>query len=126
MLARLRNWARGIKTDAVALWIAARDPRTPRHAKIVAALVAAYAVSPLDLTPDIIPVLGYLDDLILLPLGIKLALSLIPAPLMAEFRAAALRRQEQPNSRAAAAVIVAIWIAAAALLLWFFWPDQAV
>lgn len=126
MLARLRNWARGIKIDAVALWIAARDPRTPRHAKILAALVAAYAVSPLDLIPDFIPVLGYLDDLILLPLGIKLALSLIPAPLMAEFRAEALRRQAQPNSRAAAGVIVAIWIAAAALLLWFFWPDQAV
>ena len=125
MLARLRKWARGIKTDAVALWIAAGDPRTPGHAKIVAALVAAYAVSPLDLIPDFIPVLGYLDDLILLPLGIKLALSLIPGPLMAEFRAEA-RRHEQPSSRAAAAVIVAIWIAAAAILLWFFWPDRAV
>ena len=125
MLARLKHWAQGMKRDVVALWIAARDPRTPWYAKLAAACVAAYALSPIDLIPDFIPVLGYLDDLILVPLGIMLALALIPAPLMAEFRAEARRREEEPRSRAAGAVIVAIWTVLAALLLRWFWPGPA-
>lgn len=80
-----RQWARAIKRDVVALWIAARDPRTPIAAKIVASVVAAYALSPIDLIPDFIPVLGYLDDLVVVPLGILLAVRLIPTALMAEF-----------------------------------------
>jgi uncharacterized membrane protein YkvA (DUF1232 family) len=73
MFDKLRGWARGIKRDVMALWLAARDPRTPWYAKAVAATVAAYALSPIDLIPDFIPVLGYLDDLIIVPLGIVLA-----------------------------------------------------
>ncbi|MGO4570600.1 YkvA family protein [Microvirga sp. 2TAF3] len=122
LLARLRGWARAIKTDIVALYLAARDPRVPWHAKLVAMAVAAYALSPIDLIPDFIPVLGYLDDVILVPLGILLAVRLIPPVLMDEFRAGARMRAERPMSRAAAWAIVVLWFLAAALLLWFFWP----
>jgi uncharacterized membrane protein YkvA (DUF1232 family) len=119
LLARLKNWARAIKRDVLALWIAARDPRTPLLAKAVAAAVAAYALSPIDLIPDFIPVLGYLDDLLILPLGIALAVWLIPAPLLAEYRAQAARRSERPTSRIAAALIVVAWLAAlAAVGVW--------
>ena len=116
-VAGLKQWARALKRDVVALWIAGRDRRVPWHAKAVAAAVAGYALSPIDL----IPVLGYLDDLILVPLGIALAVRLIPPALMAEFRAEAARREALP-SRDAAAGIVALWLGAAALLLWLFWP----
>jgi uncharacterized membrane protein YkvA (DUF1232 family) len=123
MLARAKRWAWSIKRDVVALWIAARDPRTPLIAKVTAAAVAAYALSPIDLIPDFIPVLGYLDDLLIVPLGIMLAVYLIPTDLLAEFRAEAIKREAKPKSIAGAAVIVAVWIAAAALLLWWFWPS---
>lgn len=109
----------------VALWIAARDPRVPWTAKLVAAAVAGYALSPIDLIPDFIPVLGYLDDLLIVPLGILLAVRLVPGPLMAEFRAEALRREGRPTSRVAAAAIIGIWAASAGLLLWWFWPAGA-
>ena len=92
MLERLKSWARAVKTDVVALWLAARDPRTPWYAKAAAACVAAYALSPIDLIPDFIPILGYLDDLLIVPAGILLAVWLIPADLMAEFREEARRR----------------------------------
>jgi uncharacterized membrane protein YkvA (DUF1232 family) len=121
MLDHLKRWARAIRTDVVALWLAARDPRTPWHAKAVAACVAAYALSPIDLIPDFIPVLGYLDDLLIVPAGILLAIRLVPAGLMAEFRDEA-RRREKPGSRFGAVVIVAIWLLCAALLAWYFWP----
>jgi uncharacterized membrane protein YkvA (DUF1232 family) len=121
----LKRWARALKRDVVALWIAGRDPRVPWHAKAVAAAVAAYALSPIDLIPDFIPVLGYLDDLIIVPLGIALAVRLIPPELMPAFRAEAARRESLPTSRAAAAAIVAPWIAAAALLTWLLWPSAA-
>jgi uncharacterized membrane protein YkvA (DUF1232 family) len=120
----LKDRARSLKRDAVALWLAARDPRVPWPAKALAAAVAAYALSPIDLIPDFVPVLGYLDDLIIVPAGIWLAIKLVPPDLMAEFRAEAARR-ERPMSRAGAVAIVAIWIAAAALLLWLFWPGRA-
>ena len=111
-LSRVKEWARAVKRDVVALWIAARDPRTPWYAKLLAALVAAYALSPIDLIPDAIPVLGYLDDLILVPLGIVATVALIPAPLMQEFRREADARAERPTSRTAMVVIVCLWIAA--------------
>ncbi|MBJ6125123.1 YkvA family protein [Microvirga splendida] len=120
-LARMRGWARSIKADVVALTLAVRDPRVPWYAKLVAALVAAYALSPIDLIPDFIPVLGYLDDVVLVPLGILLAVSLIPRPLMGELRDRARAIAERPVSRGGALFIVALWIAAA-LLLWAFWP----
>lgn len=121
-LGRAKRWARGIKRDVVALWIAARDPRVPWYAKALCAAIAAYALSPIDLIPDFIPVLGYLDDVILLPLGILLAVRLIPPDLMAEFRAEANARAERPVSQVAAAVIIGLWIGSATLLLWAFWP----
>jgi len=121
----LRGWARAIKRDVVALWLAARDPRTPWPAKVAATAVAAYALSPIDLIPDFIPVLGYLDDVIIVPLGILLAVRLVPPDLMAEFRAEAERREGRPTSRTGAAVIVTLWIASAAFLLWWFWPTLA-
>lgn len=113
---RLRAWARSIKRDVVALYGAARDPRTPWVAKLVAGLVAAYALSPIDLIPDFIPILGYLDDVIIVPLGILLAVRLIPAEVMEEHRRLAEARS-RPISRIGAAIVVALWLIGAAMLL---------
>jgi uncharacterized membrane protein YkvA (DUF1232 family) len=110
----LREWARSLKRDIVALWLAARDPRVPWYAKATAGAVAAYALSPIDLIPDFIPVLGYLDDLLIVPAGIWLAIRMIDPVLMAEFRARA-SEASQPRSRIAVIVIVLLWLAAAAL-----------
>jgi len=121
MVERLKQWARGIKRDVVALWLAARDPRVPWYAKAVAGIVAAYALSPIDLIPDFIPVLGYLDDLLIVPAGIVLAVKLIPAPVMTELRERALD-QRKPTSRAGLLAIIAIWIASIALVASFVWP----
>lgn len=115
-VAHIKAWARRIGADVIALWIAARDPRTPRLAKLVAALVAAYALSPIDLIPDFLPVIGYLDDLLIVPLGILLAVRLIPAPLLAEFRERAAQLQARPVSRTAAIFIILLWLLAS---LWF-------
>jgi uncharacterized membrane protein YkvA (DUF1232 family) len=93
--------------------------------KLAAAAIAAYALSPIDPIPDFIPVLGYLDELIVLPVAIFLVIKMIPGPLMEEFRAEAQRRAERPVSRVAAAVIIGLWIAAAAFLLWALWPTPA-
>jgi uncharacterized membrane protein YkvA (DUF1232 family) len=120
----LKDWARALKNDVVALYIAGRDPRVPWYVKAAAMAIAAYALSPIDLIPDFIPVLGYLDEVILLPIAIALVVRMIPDPLMAEFREEAQRRSERPTSRAAAAVIIALWIAAIALTLWAFWPSS--
>lgn len=125
MLQRLRSWAHTIRVDVAAVWMAARDPRVPWYAKAIAGAAAAYALSPIDLIPDFIPVIGYLDDLVIVPLLILLAIRLIPAELMAEFRATAAHREELPHSYAGAVGIVFIWIVAAALLLWAFWPSGA-
>jgi uncharacterized membrane protein YkvA (DUF1232 family) len=124
MLSRLMNWARAIKRDVLALWLAARDPRVPWYAKAMAGLVAAYALSPVDLIPDFIPVLGYLDDVVLVPLGILLASKLIPDGLMREFRAEASSR-ERPSSRLGLALVVLGWLLVAGSLIWLFWPDRA-
>lgn len=113
-----RGWARAIKRDAHALYLAARDRRVSRYAKALAIAVAAYAFSPIDLIPDFIPVLGYLDDLILVPLGIALAVWLIPPEIMDEHRATAAAAEGKPVSRRAAVVIVTIWVAALALCAW--------
>jgi uncharacterized membrane protein YkvA (DUF1232 family) len=120
-----REWAKAARTDVLAVWLAGRDPRTPWYAKATAAAVAAYALAPIDLIPDFIPILGYLDDLVIVPLGIVLAVRLIPPDLMAEFRAEARRRTDEPRSYGGAFVIVAMWIAAAVFLIWLFWPGGA-
>ena len=116
-LAGLRGWAKAIRRDVVALWIAARDPRTPWVARAFCAAVAAYALSPIDLIPDAIPVLGLLDEALLPPLAIALAVRLIPPPLMAEFRREAARRTGRPVSRWGAAAVILLWAAGAALLV---------
>ena len=125
MWRRLKDWARAVRRDVHALWLAARDPRTPWYARAFALAIAAYALSPIDLIPDFVPVLGYLDEVILLPPAILLAVRLVPPELMAEHRAAAARAAAKPVSRAGAAVIVGLWLVAATALVWWFWPDPA-
>jgi uncharacterized membrane protein YkvA (DUF1232 family) len=115
---RLRRWARALKRDVLALHLAARHPRTPWHAKAAALFVAAYALSPIDLIPDFVPVLGYLDDLVIVPLGIWLVVRLVPPDVMAECRAAAAIAAARPTSRAGAALIAALWLVAAVLTAW--------
>ena len=118
MIGKLKDWARAIKRDVHAIYLAARDPRVPWYTKALALCVAGYALSPIDLIPDFIPVFGYLDDLIIVPLGILAVVKLIPPEVMAEHRAAAAIASERPISRAAAAAIVAIWVASMALVGW--------
>lgn len=118
---QVKAWAAALKRDVLALWLAARDPRVPWFAKAVAAGVAAYALSPIDLIPDVIPVLGYLDDLVIVPLGIMLAIRLIPRDLMAELRDRA-RGAQRPVSRAGMAAVVALWALAALWVAWLIWP----
>ena len=117
----LKEWAQRLKQDIVALWFCTRHPRTPFIAKALAAAVVAYAFSPIDLVPDFIPVLGYLDDVVIVPLGILAVLKLIPAEIMADNRAAAARAAARPVSRAAAIAIALIWAAAIALTGWMTW-----
>jgi uncharacterized membrane protein YkvA (DUF1232 family) len=118
MIERLKIWARSIKRDIHALYLASRDPRIPWYAKALGAAVAAYALSPIDLIPDFIPVLGYLDDLIIVPAGIFLVVRLIPPEIMAQHRAAAAAASARPVSRGAALVIIAIWLACTLLGGW--------
>ena len=120
-LENIRRRARAIKRDVVAVWIAARDPRVPWLARAAAAAVAAYALSPIDLIPDFIPVIGYLDDIILVPLGILLVIKLIPPELMAEFRATALAREGRPISWTGAVAIGTVWLLALAAVAWWVW-----
>ena len=123
---RLKRWAGSIKRDALAVYLAGRDPRVPWHAKALALCVAAYAFSPIDLIPDLVPVLGYLDDVIIVPLGILAVVKLIPPRIMAEHRITAAALSERPVSRPAAVVIALVWAAAIALTAWagyaFFSP----
>lgn len=116
ILTRIRQWARAIKRDVHALWLAARDSRTPWYAKMLALVTAAYALSPIDLIPDFIPVLGYLDDLVLVPLGVLLVVRLIPPELMQEYRATAAVAARRPVSPIAAGVFVMIWLASVTLV----------
>jgi uncharacterized membrane protein YkvA (DUF1232 family) len=119
MLDRMKLWARSLKRDVHALYLASKDPRVPWYAKALAMAVAAYAASPIDLIPDFIPVLGYVDELVILPLGIALVIKLIPPAVMAEHREVAASMQDKPVSMAAALVIVFIWVAALSLTGWF-------
>ncbi|MCQ0090298.1 DUF1232 domain-containing protein [Roseovarius sp. M141] len=121
---QLRDWARTIKRDVVALYLAARDPRVPWLAKVVAIGVVAYALSPIDLIPDFIPVLGYLDDVILVPLGILLAVRLVPDDVMADLRSKADLHSTLPKSRAAAIAVVVIWMAVAAAISWWWFKGD--
>jgi uncharacterized membrane protein YkvA (DUF1232 family) len=101
-----------------AVYRAARDPRVPWYAKALAFCVAGYALSPIDLIPDFVPVLGYIDDLIIVPLGILIVLKLIPPEIMAEHRALAAAAQRRPVSHAATIVIVVVWAASIVVAAW--------
>lgn len=116
---KAKQRARSVKIDVVALYIAGRDLRTPWYAKALCIAVVAYALSPIDLIPDFIPIIGYLDDLLIVPLGILLAVKLIPGPLMAEYRAIASASERPPANWLAAAMIVAVWIVAAVAGVWW-------
>lgn len=117
MIQTLRQKSRDLKSWMLALYLAYRDPRVPWYARLFVICVVAYAFSPIDLVPDFVPVLGYLDDLILIPIGIWLAMRMIPRPVLDECRerAQAIIAQEKPTNRVAAAVIVAVWLLLAGL-----------
>jgi uncharacterized membrane protein YkvA (DUF1232 family) len=118
MLSHLKAWARNLRRDSHAIYLASRDPRVPWYAKALAIAVAAYALSPIDLIPDFIPVVGYLDDLVIVPLGIWLVVSLIPEDVMAECRAKADAAGQRPVSRAGMIAIIVVWIVGAIMLGW--------
>lgn len=119
MIERAKKWARSVKQDVIALYIAGRDARTPWYAKVVALAVAIYAISPIDLIPDVVPILGYLDDLLLVPLGILLAVRLIPPLLMAEYREAAAKHARLGSHWGGAMVVIALWTGALGLVAWW-------
>jgi len=120
----LKAWARRIKRDGVTLWFAGKNPRTPWYAKALGVFVVAYALSPIDLIPDFIPVLGYVDDVLLLPVLIWLAIRLLPPGVLTECRSQAEEWMQangaRPSSRAGAVVVVSLWVGSAvAAWLWF-------
>jgi uncharacterized membrane protein YkvA (DUF1232 family) len=118
MLSRIKKWARRLSRDVHAIYLASRDPRVPWYAKVLAIAVAAYALSPIDLIPDFIPVFGYLDDLVIVPLGIWLVVRLIPEEVLVEYRAIADKAGQRPVSRAGMIAVIVLWILAASTLGW--------
>jgi uncharacterized membrane protein YkvA (DUF1232 family) len=116
LVATAKHWARLIKRDVLVVYFAARDPAAPLLARGLALAVAAYALSPIDLIPDFIPVLGYLDDLLIVPLGLLLVIRLLPPAVLDAARVRAAAALARPRSWLAAGVVVAIWIACAGLL----------
>lgn len=120
LLKKLREQAKVLKSDTYALYLASKDPRVPWYAKALLAVVVAYALSPIDLIPDFVPILGYLDDLIIVPLGVKLALSMIPEDVMNDCRARAANSQA-PQNWVVGTIIVAIWILVVGWLGWTVW-----
>lgn len=119
LLQTAKQWARALKRDVFVVYLAARDPRTPWALRLLALAVAAYALSPIDLVPDFIPVLGYLDDLLIVPLGLALVLRLLPPPVLLAARERAARMLARPRSWLAAALIIMLWVLLAVLL--FAW-----
>jgi uncharacterized membrane protein YkvA (DUF1232 family) len=113
--------ARAVKRETYALYFACRDPRVPWYAKALAAVVVAYAFSPIDLIPDFIPVIGYLDDILLIPLGVLAVRAMIPAEVLAECRERATRLEREPRNWIAAVIIAAVWIAlTVAAIYWLY------
>ncbi|WP_287984609.1 DUF1232 domain-containing protein [Diaphorobacter sp.] len=119
LLQTAKQWARALKRDVLVVYLAARDPRTPWALRLLALAVAAYALSPIDLVPDFIPVLGYLDDLLIVPLGLALVLRLLPPLVLLAARERAARMLARPRSWLAAAIIIMLWVLLAVLL--FAW-----
>ena len=124
MLSSLKERAKELKQFTLVAYYAARDPRTPALVRILALSVAAYALSPIDLIPDFIPVLGYLDDIVIVPLGLVLVIRLLPEPVLTSAREQAQQAVELPTSRLAAAAIVAVWLLV--LLLFGRWALMVV
>jgi len=129
MLERLKRWARALKRDGLTLWFCCRHPDMPLAPKLLALLVVGYFLSPIDLIPDFIPVLGYLDELILLPVCIYFILKLVPAPVLRDSRRDAeawiAQRKPKPRSFIAAAIILLLWIACFGVA-WNYWGDDVV
>ena len=121
MITALRRWARRFKRQTLTVYFLARDPRLPTPLRLLALAVAAYALSPIDLIPDFIPVLGYLDDLLIVPLGLALILHLAPRPLVLDASRRARTVQGRPASRLAAVVIVLLWLLALGWVAWWAW-----
>ena len=119
MLQKLRDWGKSLKCNLVAIWLASRDPRVPWYTRVLAIAVAGYAFSPIDLIPNFVPVLGYVDDAIILPLGVLLMLRLIPREIMAEHRVSAMRLADSPRSRTASVIIAAMWLSITVVSAWF-------
>src|SRR5438067_458375 len=117
LLAAWNQRARRLKADIYAVYLACRDPRAPWYAKLLAVCVVAYAFSPIDLIPDFVPVLGYLDDLVIVPLGVALAVRLIPEPILEECRAKAQAAAARPTNWLAAGAVIAIWLLLATLVI---------
>ncbi|GAB6194990.1 YkvA family protein [Lysobacter xanthus] len=118
---RLRGWARALKRETLVVYFAARDPRTPFAVRALAVVVAAYALSPIDLIPDFIPVLGYLDDLLIVPLGVALVLRWVPPAVKADAQARAAEAAERPTSRGMAVAIVLIWLLIVGFVAFWAW-----
>jgi uncharacterized membrane protein YkvA (DUF1232 family) len=117
LLAPIKAWAKRLMRDVAALQLACRDPRVPWYAKAVAIVTVAYALSPIDLIPDFIPVLGYLDDAIIVPLGVALAIALVPHDVMVELRGKASEQLRQPGLvRAGALIVIGIWLGIGVLI----------
>jgi uncharacterized membrane protein YkvA (DUF1232 family) len=120
-MARWRERARQLRREVYALYLACRDPRAPWYAKAVAFGLVAYALSPIDLIPDFVPVLGYLDELIVIPLGVLLVRRLLPADMLADCRAQAEIMAERPVSRVGAALVIGVWLLLGGLTGWLVW-----
>ncbi len=120
-LSKLKDWATRLKREIDAIYLALKDPRVPWYAKALAACVVGYAFSPIDLIPDPIPVLGYLDDLLLIPLGVALVVKLIPVEVLEECRQKAqeVRNHDKPRNWVAGGIIIVIWFALAVLVVIF-------
>jgi len=129
MLERLKRWARELESDGITLWFCCRHPGMPLLPRLLALLVVAYFLSPIDLIPDFIPVLGYLDELILLPLSIHLILKLVPEPLLIECRAEAqawiAQHKPTPRSIIGAAIIILLWMVFFGVL-WRYWGGDVI
>ena len=120
---RLKIWARALKRDVMTLWFALKHPDTPWYARAFAAVITAYALSPIDLIPDFIPILGYLDDLIIVPIGVWLLLKIVPEHVLTDSRAESdrwlLERKEKPHSYVGLVIILGLWgVAGWAMFLW--------
>ena len=125
---RLKTWARALKRDVMTLWFALKHPDTPWYARALAAVITAYALSPIDLIPDFIPVLGYLDDLIIVPAGVYLPLKIVPENVVVDSRAKSekwlLEQKGKPRSYVGLSVVLILWVLAAWALYRMFVPQQ--